>query len=104
MSAIEHAPDKAVKIEYLSNGAIRYYRQESPSQFPGQTRGAAYVMEYNPFTGSVRSWLESYNHFGDVTRVHIKMSNGQIIDSPHFPPTGKELNLESTPNHYRSSL
>jgi hypothetical protein len=36
-------------------------------------------------------WWESYDQAGNVTRVHLKMINGQQVDAPHYPPTGKEL-------------
>jgi len=32
------------------------------------TRGASFVTEYNPKTGDVRQWIESYNHSGNVIR------------------------------------
>jgi filamentous hemagglutinin len=35
--------------------------------------------------------MESYDHSGNVTRVHPKMINGQQVIGPHYPPTGQEL-------------
>ncbi len=49
------------------------------------------VIEYDPGRGIVRSWYESYDHAGNVNRVHPKMINGKNIDSLHYPHTGKEL-------------
>ena len=49
------------------------------------------VTEYNPKTGGVKQWMESYDHNGNVNRVHPKSVNGQVVDSIHYPPTGAEL-------------
>jgi filamentous hemagglutinin len=35
--------------------------------------------------------MESYDHAGDVVRVHPKTINGQRVIGPHYPPTGQEL-------------
>ena len=42
-------------------------------------------------TGQVRSWMESYDHFGQVSRVHPKMINGQTVNFIHYPPIGSEI-------------
>ena len=34
---------------------------------------------------------ESHDHFGNVTRVHPKMINGQNVQGQHYPPTKTEL-------------
>ena len=49
------------------------------------------VTEYDASTGTVRQYYESYDHVGDPIRVHPKMVDGQVVTSPHYPPTGKEL-------------
>jgi hypothetical protein len=36
-------------------------------------------------------WWESYDQAGNVSQVHPKMFNGQQVNAPHYPPTGKEL-------------
>lgn len=73
------------------DGRVRYYGAETAARTPGATRGAAYVTEWDPATGAVRSWMGNYDHAGNVVRVHPKMVNGQTVNSPHFPPTGSEL-------------
>ena len=35
--------------------------------------------------------MESYDHAGEVMRVHPKSINGQPVDAQHYPPTGAEL-------------
>lgn len=50
---------------------------ETPASTPGPTRGSAYVVEYDPGRGVVRSWYESYDHAGNVNRVSPKMINGK---------------------------
>jgi hypothetical protein len=91
LSNLESAQINAAKTKTLSDGRVRYYRDEIPSSKPGLTRGASYVTEWNPKTGQLRSWYENYDHSGNVIRVHPKNSNGIELSSPHFPKTGKEL-------------
>ncbi len=91
MSALENAQKDAVKVEHLSDGRIRYYDRENLSKNPGLTRGASYVTEYNPNTGQVRSWIECYDHYGNINRVHPKMLDGQDLIGQHYPPIEKDL-------------
>jgi len=35
--------------------------------------------------------MESYDNGGKVIRVHPKMIDGQQVNLPHYPPTGREL-------------
>ena len=55
------------------------------------TRGSAFVTEYQPRTGQVRSWNECYNQKGNVNRVHPKTLDGQTLRSQHYPLTKNEL-------------
>jgi len=87
----ENASAEALNKRQLPDGRVRYYEAETASSTPGPTRGSAYVTEYDPNRGIVRSWYESYDHTGRVNRVHPKMINGKNIDSLHYPHTGKEL-------------
>ena len=91
LKEVESAQQKAVKTETLPDGRIRYYNAERLARNPGPTRGTSRVVEHNPRTGNVRSWEESYNHKGEVTRVHPETINGQDIKSTHYPLTGKEM-------------
>ncbi len=92
-SALENARKTAARIRSLPDGRIRYYGAEIPARKPGPARGASYVTEYNLETGRVRSWMESYSHAGDVTRVHLKMIDGQSVIVQHYPPTYRESGL-----------
>ena len=91
LSALEDAEKRAVKKRILPDGRVRYYGPERPARTPGPTRGNSIVTEYDPKTGQVRQWMESYDHAGGVTRVHPKMIDGQQTKSPHYPPTGAEV-------------
>jgi len=91
MSALEGAQKEAVKIEHLSDGRIRYYDVERPARNLGPTRGSSFVTEYNPKTGQVRQWNESYDQFGDVNRIHPKTLDGQDVRAQHYPSTKSEL-------------
>ena len=91
MKALHNAQQSAGKIKNLPDGRVRYYRSEKPAKKLGQTRGSSYVTEYNPSTGTVRSWQESYDHLGNVNRVHPKTLNGLDVVGQHYPPTGKEI-------------
>ena len=93
LSALANARRTAARIRTLPDSRIRYYGPEVPARKSGPTRGASYVTEHNPKTGHIRSWMESYNHAGDVTRVHPKMIDGQSVIVQHYPPTGRELRI-----------
>ena len=73
------------------DGRVQYYDKERFAKNPGPTRGNSLVTEYNPKTGGVKQWMESYDHNGNVNRVHPKSVNGQVVDSIHYPPRGAEL-------------
>ena len=90
---VERAQERAVRTRQLPDGRIRYYEAEVPARNPGPTRGASLVTEYDPTTGRVRTWYESYDQPGNVNRVHPKSENGLPVNSSHFPPTEKELGL-----------
>jgi len=91
LSALENASNNAANTQTLPDGRKRYYGAEKSSRTSGPTRGASYVTEYDPKTGNVRSWMESYDHSGKVNRVHPKMKNGVQINLPHYPPTKADI-------------
>ena len=91
LGALENAQANADRVRQLPDGRTRYYGPEKPAKTQGPTRGASYVTEYDPKTGNVRSWMESYDHSGNVNRVHPKMKNGEILDLPHYPPTKADI-------------
>ena len=93
LSALQKAQIKSVKTAELPDGRIRYYAAEREAKTEGLTRGSSYVTEYNPKTGKIKSWIENYDHGGQVIRVHPKMVNGQDLNALHFPLTGKELEM-----------
>lgn len=88
---MENAQQNAARVRQLPDGRFRYYEAERLATKPGPTRGNSYVTEWDPATGRVRSWAESYDHADNVTRVNPKMINGQQVIGPHYPPTGSEL-------------
>ena len=98
LSILQNAPKTAAKVESLPDGRIRYYKIEKPPRKPGPTRGTSYVTEYNPSNGQVRTWMESYNHNGQVVRVHPKTIDGRQVESLHYPLTGKEIDKLRGPN------
>lgn len=91
LSGLQKAQETAAVTKTLPDGRIRYYTQEVPARTEGPTRGASFVTEFDPKTGSTRQWMESYDHSGEVIRVHPKSINGQSVDAQHYPPTGAEL-------------
>jgi len=91
LSGLEKAQKTAARIRQLPDSRIRYYSKEISARKAGKTRGASFVTEYDPNTGRVRQWMESYDHSGKVVRVHPKSVNGQTVMSKHYPPTGREL-------------
>ncbi len=93
LTILQSAQKNAVKTRTLPDGRVRYYAKEISASKAGATRGASRVTEYNPKTGGVKSWHESYNQHGKVNRVHPKDIDGQKIKSQHYPLTQKELEL-----------
>ena len=91
LSGLEGAQNSASRTKTLPDGRIRYYEAERFARTEGRTRGNSFVTEYNPKTGSIRQWMESYDHSGNVTMVHPKSINGQSVTSQHYPPTKQEL-------------
>ncbi len=91
LSALEGAQTTAARVRTLPDGRVRYYEAERAARTAGPSRGSSYVTEWNPANGNVRSWNEVYDQLGNVNRVHPKMSNGQTVDSLHYPPTAREL-------------
>ena len=92
LRALQKAQNTAVRTEQFSDGRMRYYGSEKPARSLGPTRGSCYVTEYNQQTGQVRTWYESRDHAGNVTRVHPKSIDGLNDISRHYPPTKAELN------------
>ncbi|WP_305397175.1 hypothetical protein [Vibrio penaeicida] len=93
LSGLEKAQQNAATTRQLPDGRVRYYTKEVKARSEGPTRGASFVTEHNPKNGNVRQWMESYDHSGQVNRVHPKSINGQTVNSQHYPPTAKELGL-----------
>jgi filamentous hemagglutinin len=91
LSGLQKAQQSAVVTKTLPDGRVRYYTQEVQARTDGPTRGASFVTEYNPSTGSTRQWMESYDHSGKVIRVHPKSIDGRPVNAQHYPPTGAEL-------------
>ncbi|BFG79438.1 hypothetical protein PTKU46_74710 [Paraburkholderia terrae] len=89
--ALQDAQINAAKTINAGDGRTLYFSEEVPARTLGPTRGASLVTEFNAETGSVRQYYESYDHTGAAIRVHPKMINGQVVNSWHYPPTGKEL-------------
>ena len=75
LSALEEAQKSAVRTRSLLDGRVRYYEPEKLARTPGPTRGAAFVTEWDPKSGTVRQWMESHDHAGNVVRVHPKTLN-----------------------------
>ncbi|RAW82758.1 hypothetical protein CKY01_21835 [Photorhabdus laumondii subsp. clarkei] len=91
LRALQKAQGSAVNIRELPDGRIRYYDKEALARTEGPTRGRSHVTEWNPSTGSVRSWEETYDHSSKVNRVHPKMKDGQVLGLPHYPPTKADI-------------
>ena len=97
---LQIAQSRAVKIKKLPDGRMRYYHKEIPASKFGKTRGASYVTEYNPKTGSVKSWYENFGHDSKTIRVHVKKIDGKEVMGPHYPKTGKEIIGETLYKNY----
>lgn len=93
LRALEKAQNEAARNRVLPDGRIRYYNAESPARTVGPTRGRSHVTEWDPSTGNVKGWEETYDHSNNVNRVHPKMKNGEILDLPHYPPTRADIDV-----------
>ncbi|HBO82721.1 MAG TPA: hypothetical protein DD502_31810, partial [Cupriavidus sp.] len=99
LRALQKAQGNAASTRGFPDGRIRYYDAEVPALTQGPTRGRSHVTEWNPATGQVRSWEETYNHAGEVNRVHPKMNNGEVLKLPHYPPTKSDIEqCKATPS------
>ncbi|GEM_PF-1575721 len=99
VSALEGAQATADRVRTLPDGRIRYYDKEALARTQGPTRGRSHVTEWSPTTGQARVWEETYDHSGAVNRVHPKMSDGEVLDLPHYPPTKADIDQgKSTPS------
>lgn len=78
LSALEEAQKSASRVRALLDGRVIYYGVERAARTTGPSRGSSYVTEWNPQNGN-------------VNRVHPKMTNGQTVNSPHYPPTSSEI-------------
>jgi RHS repeat-associated protein len=99
LSALQNAQSTSERERILPDGRVRYYEKEKLSRTPGPTRGRSHATEYNPRTGQVRAWEETYDHSGKINRVHPKMNNGKQLNLPHYPPTKADIDQGlATPN------
>jgi uncharacterized protein RhaS with RHS repeats len=96
LSALASAQKSAERTRALPDGRVRYYDKEALARTAGPTRGRSHVTEWNPKTGQIRVWEETYNHAGEVNRVHPKMNDGEVLDLPHYPPTKADIDQEKS--------
>ncbi len=90
LSQLETAQQFAIRSRMVHGDRIRYYNSETLASTPGPTRGRTFVTEFDSSKSRVRTWMECYDHYGVVNRVHPKQINGQNLVSPHYPPIGGE--------------
>lgn len=102
VSALKDAKRLAEKTRELSDGRVRYYEKERPSDTFGPTRGSSKVTEHDPTSNRLRIWMECYDHFGKVNRVHPKMINGKEITSQHYPATYKDTQNKIKGSRWRT--
>ena len=65
-------------IKELENGRIRYYGKISPARTPGEMIGRRVVREWNPTTGSTRTWHETIDAAGNVRQVRPEMGGAKV--------------------------
>jgi RHS repeat-associated protein len=59
-------------VRELQNGRYRFYDNVKPSRTSGAMKGARLVREWDPTTGSKRTWYETVDHNGNVRSVAPK--------------------------------
>ena len=62
----------------LENDRYRYYGEIKPARTSGQMQGARLVREWNPATGSTRTWYETLDLEGRVRSVAPKPPTGPL--------------------------
>lgn len=62
----------------LEDGAIRYYGQLRNARTPGDMAGQRVVREWNPATGSTRTWLETIDRAGNVRIVRPETGASKV--------------------------
>lgn len=91
LSALTKAQNVSEKVETNSSGVTRYYRKFRMARATGPSAGSRFVTVYDPKTGDLMEWNEVYDKSGAVNRINLKSINGIQINSPHFPPTLKDI-------------
>ncbi|MGW2819101.1 RHS repeat domain-containing protein [Streptomyces sp. NPDC001415] len=68
-------------VRDLSDGRIRYYGEVTPANKPGEMIGRRVVREWNPRTGSKRTWHETLDQSGRIRQVRpdIKFTGGKKV-------------------------
>lgn len=62
----------------LEDGAIRYYGQLRNARTPGNMTGTRVVREWNPATGTTRTWLETIDQAGTVRIVRPETGAAKV--------------------------
>jgi hypothetical protein len=62
----------------LEDGAIRYYGQLRNARTPGDMTGQRVVREWNPGTGTTRTWLETIDRAGNVRIVRPETGASKV--------------------------
>ena len=65
-------------VKVLENGRIRFYGQLRPARAPGEMAGARVVREWDPITGSKRTWIETLDQRGAVRSVRPEAGESKV--------------------------
>lgn len=63
----------------LSNGRIRYYGELEPAKVKGEMAGRRLVREWDPETGSKRTWHETLDHQDNIRIIRPETNNMKKI-------------------------
>ncbi len=74
-------------VRELENGRIRYYGDLRSARTPGEMAGQRTVREWDPATGSQRTWLETLDQQGRV-RI-VRPETGRLKRHYNFGPGGR---------------
>lgn len=75
----------------LQSGRIRYYGETTPARTDGPMAGRRVVREWDPTSGSSRTWMETLDHAGNVRIVRPETGGAKVhyMFDEHGNFTGK---------------
>ena len=65
-------------VEELPDGRMRFYGETNPAKTPGEMAGARLVREWDPATGTQRTWYETLDQEGNIRSVRPETGGPKV--------------------------